>query len=190
MLEFSSNFIGIQIVFTPDDSIRDVLGFKSKVIHEEYNLSDYPVVILAFDNIFLECDIAPGKIFKSRRSGIIHSWTKTVDPGSKNVEKLAAGITCYMMNTNDFISSIFLKKTKTMNLYRSMDKILLSSDRLQKFSFFNQMTMTLNKSRYKHKNEKKSKPKTPKGNTSTNLPPNLQSFKPKTLSENTFVVYE
>ena len=54
------------IDFRPNNSMRDLLGFKPKILHEEYNLSDYPVNILSFDNIFLECDIAQGMIFKGK----------------------------------------------------------------------------------------------------------------------------
>ena len=68
-----------QIIFTPNDSIRDLLGFKPKVLVEEYNLSDYPVDILSFDNIFLECNIARGMIFRGKRSGIIHNFTMVYD---------------------------------------------------------------------------------------------------------------
>ena len=39
----SSNVIDSQVVVTPDDFIGDILGFRSKVIHGEYNLSNYPV---------------------------------------------------------------------------------------------------------------------------------------------------
>ena len=63
--------------------MRDLLGFKPKVIQEEYNLSDYPVDILSFDKIFLETDIAQGLIFRGRRSGIIHNFSMDVDPGYK-----------------------------------------------------------------------------------------------------------
>ena len=82
-IEISSNITGCQIAFTPDDSIRDLLGFKPKVIHEEYNLSDYPVDILSFDNFFIQADIVQGMIFKGKRSGIIHNFTMDVDPGNK-----------------------------------------------------------------------------------------------------------
>ena len=71
------------ITFIPDDSIRELLGFNKTTIYEEYNLSQNPVDILSFDNIFLECDIAQGMIFKGRKSNIIHIWTMTVDPGYK-----------------------------------------------------------------------------------------------------------
>ena len=40
IIENSSN--GSRIAFTPNDSIRDLLGFKPK-LNEEYNLSEYPV---------------------------------------------------------------------------------------------------------------------------------------------------
>ena len=72
---------GSYIDFRPDDSLRDLLGFQPKVLSDEYNLSDYPVDNLSFDNIFLECDIAQGTIFKGKRSGIIHNFIMVVDPG-------------------------------------------------------------------------------------------------------------
>ena len=36
------------------------------MIHEEYNISDYPVDILYFDSIFLETDISQGMTFKGK----------------------------------------------------------------------------------------------------------------------------
>ena len=78
--------------FFPDHSVRDLLGFKSKVIHEENNLSDYIVDILSFDNIFLKINIAQGMIFRGRIGGINHNWAMTVDLVYKNVEKFAGGI--------------------------------------------------------------------------------------------------
>ena len=45
-------------------------------------------------------------IYKQKRSGIIHNWTMTVNPGYKYVESFAGGITWYMMETKDVISSI------------------------------------------------------------------------------------
>ena len=53
-MEVSSNVTGSQNIFTPDDSLRDNLGFKPKVLIEEYSISDYLVNILSFDDIFLE----------------------------------------------------------------------------------------------------------------------------------------
>ena len=64
-----------------DDSIRNLLGFNARTLYEEYTPSNNPVDILSFDNIFLETDLAQGMIFKGKRSGIIHNWTMTVDPG-------------------------------------------------------------------------------------------------------------
>ena len=75
----------------------------------EYKLSPNLVDILSFDNSFLECDFAKGMIFKGRRSGIIHIWTMTVDPGYKYIEQFAGGITWYMMESKDAISSISFK---------------------------------------------------------------------------------
>ena len=74
---------GPVIAFVADDSVRDLLGFINTTIYEENNLSPIPVDILSFDNIFLECDIAHGMIFKNKRSGIIHNFTMHVNPGYK-----------------------------------------------------------------------------------------------------------
>ena len=79
---------GPMISFVFDDSIGNLLGFNEISVWGKYNLSDNPVDILSFDNIFLECDIAKGMIFKGKRSLIIHNFTMDVDPGYKYVEKL------------------------------------------------------------------------------------------------------
>ena len=97
------------ISFKASDSIGSLLGFNKRTIYEEYNLSDNPVDILSFDNIFIETDIAQGMIFKGRRSGIIHNFTMDVDPGYKYIEKFRGGISWYMLESKDFISSINFK---------------------------------------------------------------------------------
>ena len=104
-----SNITGSQIAFTPDFGIRDLFGFIPKVLHEELNLSDYLVDILSFDNIFLECDIAQGMIFKSNRSGKCHNFTMDVELGYKYIEKFRAGVQCYTMESKNTISSICFK---------------------------------------------------------------------------------
>ena len=49
-----------------DDSMRDLLGFNARTLYEEYILPMNPVDILSFDNIFIECDIAQGLIFRGK----------------------------------------------------------------------------------------------------------------------------
>ena len=97
------------ISFRPDDSIGSLLGFNKRTIYEEYNLSDNPVDIISFDNIFIECDIAQGMIFRGKRSGIIFNFVMDVDPGYRYIHKVHGGVQWYMLNTNDFISSINFK---------------------------------------------------------------------------------
>ena len=100
---------GPVITFVPDDSTRNLLGFNKTTKYEEYNLSPNPVDILSFDNIFIECDIAQGMIFKGKRTGIIHNFTMDVDPGYKYVEKFRGGVIWYMMDSKDIISSVCFK---------------------------------------------------------------------------------
>ena len=106
---------GPVIAFVPDDSIRNLLGFIKTTIFEEYNLSPNPVDILSFDNIFLDCDIAQGMIFRGKRSGIIHNFTMDVDPGYKCIEKFRGGVQWYMMESKDIISSICFKLKNEKN---------------------------------------------------------------------------
>ena len=100
---------GPQISFVSDDSIGSLQGFNEILVWGKYNLSDNPVDNLSFDKIFLECDIAQGMIFKGRKSNIVHNWTMTVDPVYKYVEKFSGGISWYMMQSKDIISSICFK---------------------------------------------------------------------------------
>ena len=97
------------ISFKPDDSIRDLLGVNKTTIYEKYNLSPNPVDIISFDNIFIETNIAQGMIFKQQKIGILHNFTMTVNPGYKYVERFEGGTSWYMLQTNDFISSINFK---------------------------------------------------------------------------------
>ena len=100
---------GPAITFVPDDSMGDLLGFNKTTKYEEHNLLPNPVDILSFDNIFLECNIAQGMIFKGRRSGVFHNFTMDVDPGYKYIEKFRGGVKWYLMESKDIISSICFK---------------------------------------------------------------------------------
>ena len=71
------------ISFIPDDSIRDLLILNKTSIYEKYNLSPNPVDIKPFDKIFIGTNIARGMIFHQKRTGIIHNFTMTVNPGYK-----------------------------------------------------------------------------------------------------------
>ena len=105
------------ISFMFDDSKKDLLGFNARLLYEEYNLSNNPVDILSFDNIFIECNIARGMIFKGKRSGIIHNSTMDVDLGYKFIEKVHGKVQWYMMESKDIISSIcFNLKNENENL--------------------------------------------------------------------------
>ena len=100
-----------------DDSIRDLLGFNVRTLYEEYTLSNNPVDILSFDNIFIECDIPRGMIYRGKQSNNIHNWTMTVNPGYKYVDRFAGGITWYMMESKNNVSSICFKlKNENENL--------------------------------------------------------------------------
>ena len=56
-------------------------------------------------------------IFKGKRSGVIHNWRMTVNPGFKYVERFHGGVQWYTMESKDIISSICFKlKNENGNL--------------------------------------------------------------------------
>ena len=91
-VEFSSNIMGGQSVFTSDDSIRDPLVSKLVIMHKEYNPSHYPVDKLSFDEIFIGCDKAQRMSFGKNWSEIIPNFTMEVDPGHKHIERFRSGL--------------------------------------------------------------------------------------------------
>ena len=109
------------ISFVFDDSIRNLLDFNETILFKERSLSPNPVDILSNDIIFLERDIAKGRICKQKRSGINHIWTLEVNPGYKYVEFFVGGITGYTMETK-MLFQVFLSnlKIKITNWYHSM----------------------------------------------------------------------
>ena len=106
---------GATIGFVFKDTIGNLLGFDETIVYEEYNLSENPVDIISFDNIFIETDITRGTIFRGKRSGIKHNFTMDVDLGYKYIENVRGGVQWYMMDTKDFISSIIFKLTNGNN---------------------------------------------------------------------------
>ena len=106
---------GSIIGFVYDDSIRNLLGFHETMLFKEYTLSDNPVDILSFDNIFIHTDIAKGMIPKIKRSGTIHNFTMDVDPGYKNIDRFRGGVQWYMMESKNIISSLCFKLKNANN---------------------------------------------------------------------------
>ena len=161
-----------------DDSIRDLLGFNARSVYEDYNLSNNPVDIMPFDNIFLECDIVQGMIFNCRKSNIVHNFTMTVSPGYKYVEMFSGGFSWYMMQSKDIISSICFKlknekdqlvsfNGQSLTFRLSIKEIWVISTR--------QMPKILIKLRL-NSNKYKPKIKHETNDSKTTLPPSLQSL--------------
>ena len=58
---------GWEIEFTIAGTIRTSIGFDARKFSENYNLSDHPVDISSFDNIFGYCDIPQVMIITRER---------------------------------------------------------------------------------------------------------------------------
>ena len=62
--------------------------------------------MISFDKKFLESEIAQERIFKSKRTGVIHNFTMGVDRGYKYIEKFRRGLQWLRMESKNFISNI------------------------------------------------------------------------------------
>ena len=71
--------------------------------------------ISSFDNTFIHTNIAPGMIFKSKRSGTSHNFTMEVNPGYKHIEKFRGGNQWYMMESKDVFSNNYFELKKENN---------------------------------------------------------------------------
>ena len=117
--------------------MRDLIRFKSKVVLEEYNLSNYAVDIHSIDDNVIETDIAQGLVFESKRSGIIHNFTMDVDPGFKHTEKFRGGIQWYLMESKDLISSFdFRLKNENGDLVSLNGQSMIFRSSIRKSYFF------------------------------------------------------
>lgn len=73
--------------FTKDGSIRNILGFKSKVINPKTkSIGDRPVNITELNAIRIDCSIATGSYMNGKSSRNIHEFYPAVASGYKIVE--------------------------------------------------------------------------------------------------------
>ena len=100
---------GPMISFVLNNSNGKLLGFNETILYKEFNSSPDTVDKLSIDNIFIHTDKAQGTLFGGRRSGLVHNFTKDVDPGYKYIEKFRGGVQWYMMESKDVISNISFK---------------------------------------------------------------------------------
>ena len=174
---------GPLISFLPDDSMRDLPGFKRITIYEEFNLSPKPVDLLSFDNMFPDCDIAQSMIFRGQRIGIIHNWTRTVSLGYKFLENSSGGFSWYMMESKDKISSVCFKlKIENNQLVSFNGKSITFRLSIKKKLVFNKINAQDIEKLGLHFNKQKP------NETKSNLLPNQQPFKQSLMSGNGLLV--
>ena len=97
---------GWEANFTYAGTIRIIPGFDATKVSENYKLSDHPVDIISFDNIFVECEVAQGMIINGKINRVIHKFMMDVNPRDKYIEKFRGWIMRFMMESKDFISRI------------------------------------------------------------------------------------
>lgn len=97
-----------RIDFTVDNSIRDILGFKSRLVGGEANVkyysSDNIVNILNVNSVLVNCDLINGSYNNGEISPVIYSFFPNVKPGFKIVQNVDSPI--YLKVNKTQINSI------------------------------------------------------------------------------------
>ncbi len=76
-----------QVNLTATNSIASLLGFDSRILVDEYNLSENKVNIITIDKIHLCCDFIEGSILNGLPSSILFSFVLDAGPGYKIIKE-------------------------------------------------------------------------------------------------------
>ena len=73
---------GFQIDFTIEESLREILGFDSKIVQGNgFHSSDHNVKITDIESIQIHCDLVTDSFLNGSSSSVIYSFTPAVPPG-------------------------------------------------------------------------------------------------------------
>ena len=75
-----------RVDFTVANSVRSILGFKSKIYTATYNESEQVVNILSINSILVNSDIITGSFVNGSSTTTIYSFFPNVSPGYKIIE--------------------------------------------------------------------------------------------------------
>lgn len=98
----------VPIDFTPNDSIRTLLGFKPRLLApNKLHIGDYPARISAVNVICIDCNLISGSYSNNREVHILHETFPDVEPGYKIVDSPVNVI--YLPVNSNTIDSITIK---------------------------------------------------------------------------------
>ncbi|KAL9966048.1 hypothetical protein ACROYT_G024059 [Oculina patagonica] len=83
IMELSSGYV---VDFTPDDSLRELLGFEATTYNTQTNESTNPVQIIPVNSILINVDVVEGSYVSGTPKPIIYSFFPNVGPGFKIIE--------------------------------------------------------------------------------------------------------
>lgn len=83
IMELESGYV---VDFTPDNSLRTMLGFNAQMYNSPYNESPNPVNILNVNSILVNIDTVSGAYVQGTILPVIYSFFPNVSPGFKIVE--------------------------------------------------------------------------------------------------------
>ena len=76
-----------QVDFTPENSVRSVLGFNSEIYTEPFQESEDEVNIMNVNSILVNVDIITGSYVNGKMQPMIYCFFPNVSPGYKIIEK-------------------------------------------------------------------------------------------------------
>lgn len=108
------NQSGVKVYFNHENSLKDMLGFRSVVLQElGDNEGSNLVNILKVNSILVKCDVITGSYVNSSQKPVIYSFFPNVPPGYKIVE--TPGTPIYLPISDNNIESIRLWLTDQNN---------------------------------------------------------------------------
>ena len=69
-----------KVDFTDRTTIKNLLGFNSKILNSGYNISDSTVQIATASSILIHCDIISGSFHNGIRSSVLYSFPSYLVP--------------------------------------------------------------------------------------------------------------
>jgi hypothetical protein len=98
------------IDFTRPKSIKDILGFSSKILSKGYNISDYTVQITNVSSILISCDLISGSYHNNKEANVIYSFPACMVPSGYKMNIIPPTM-IYLPVTKTIINNITFKIT-------------------------------------------------------------------------------
>ena len=100
----------LQVDFTKTKTFRDMLGFKSQILKQGYNISNDTVQITTTSAILIHCDIVSGSYINGKEGNVLYSFPAYTVPVGAKINVMVASL-LYLPINRTTISNIYFQIT-------------------------------------------------------------------------------